>query len=111
MTGISSTYFNALLADAVYAEKLVPAMRPDALRERLQQRMTPVLASLIAENFEVVAVSPTSSTGSGFQAVVWRGRADTPLAGLAPATVSAVESEPVMQGLHQRERMTWMAMV
>lgn len=77
MPAIKETYINALLADAAYAERLLDGDAGLSLVEKLQDRMTPTVAAFIAANFEVAAHKESDDTvGSGFDATVWRGKAD-----------------------------------
>jgi len=70
MTSISDTYINALLADATYVHGLNPN---SDLETALADRMTPVLAKYIDENFSVVTqIQSGDLAGSGFDATVWR---------------------------------------
>ncbi|MBN8476771.1 hypothetical protein [Sulfuritalea sp.] len=77
MTTINDTYINALLADAAYVTQLVN-QDPD-LAAKLAARMTQPQATFIAANFSV-ASHIESTTGSGFDATVWKGNVDTPYA-------------------------------
>jgi trimeric autotransporter adhesin len=84
MSTINDAFINALLADASYVEDLQPNQTPDTLRGLLSPRMTPTLAQYIANNFTVASAIDTPDnpfSGSGFDAVVWRGRPGTPFAG------------------------------
>ena len=82
MTTIEQTYINALLADATYVENLVDGAPADRLALALSPRMTPTLAKFIGDNFVVAShVEFGDVYASGFDATVWRGRADTPYAG------------------------------
>lgn len=83
MTAISSTYINALLADATYVD-LIPGSSAAKVKTDLDARMTPELAQYIADNFEVLSAINTPEIpllGSGFDATVWRGRAGTEFEG------------------------------
>jgi Ca2+-binding RTX toxin-like protein len=77
MKPIESAYINALLADASY----VPvASGIDTLP--MATRMTATQASFIAANFEVLnSIETPTPLGSGFDAVVWRGKSGTDYAG------------------------------
>ncbi len=78
MTSIQFVYVNALLADAAY-RPLHSALTSEQLIDEIVERMTPTLSAYIAANFEVLA-SELSPSG-GFDAVVWRIKAGTELAG------------------------------
>ena len=86
MSNLKNTFINALLADATYAEQLFNGMSQIQLFDALETRMTPTLATFIANNFEVVSHKETEDglgqgAGSGFDATVWRGLAGTAYAG------------------------------
>jgi hypothetical protein len=94
MNAIRQAYINALLADATYVN-LTPGMSEAELKLDLSARMTPTLAAYLATNFEVASSVNSSDTalfGSGFDATVWRGRADGDFAG--QVFVSARGTEP-----------------
>ena len=84
MSNISFAYINAILSDAAYID--IPNgvirerdLKPDA---PLSTRMTPPLARFIADNFEVISNRLGNDfTGSGFDAIVWKGRQGTPYEG------------------------------
>jgi hypothetical protein len=85
MTTINQAYINALLADAAY-RSVNPAMTAQDLSDELTSRMTATQAAFIAANFKVKASVETPNTinpllGTGFDAVVWEGRENTPYAG------------------------------
>ena len=75
MTTVSSTFINALLADATYVHGLAllaPSSSSD-LKDALSPRMTPMLADYISQNFSVVTqIESGDFLGSGFDATVWR---------------------------------------
>jgi len=81
MSTIFQTYINALLADATYAlgnlnQGDLTGATGDRLAEYLSERMTPILAQYIGENFTVLTHIETSDAlGSGFDATVWRDKA------------------------------------
>ena len=85
MSHIQSVYINALLADASYID--LPIGKVDANSERykeLSTRMTPLLSKFIADNFEVISneyKNDFPGLGSGFDAIVWKGRKGTPYEG------------------------------
>ena len=82
MAAIEQTYINALLADATYAANLFKNGSAQALTDALSERMTPTLAKFIGDNFEVAAHAESSDVfASGFDATVWRGRANSAYAG------------------------------
>ena len=84
MSAITDTFVNALLADASYVDNLAPGNTGPTLILKLSPRMTPELAKTIGDSFTVVSAinSPDGiGGGSGFDAVVWRGNAETPYAG------------------------------
>ena len=75
MTTIYETFTNAILADATYVHKLKAGESDVALIRDLKQRMTPVLADYISQNFSVVTQIESGDnilTSSGFDATVWR---------------------------------------
>ena len=84
MNTINEIYINALLADAAYVNMhsiLVgnPLLIDTELNTAIALRLTQPQADFITTNFDVVdqELSPTG----GFDAVVWRGKADTPYSG------------------------------
>ena len=79
MTTINDAYINALLADAAYVDGLAPGLTGANLASLTSGRMTPDLAKFIGDNFTVV--TQESGLASSFEAVVWRGNANTPFAG------------------------------
>jgi hypothetical protein len=84
MSTIAQLFINALLADASYVDNLAPGNTAETLTPKLSTRMTPDLAKFIGDNFTVVSAiyQPDDiGAGSGFDAVVWRGNANTPYAG------------------------------
>ena len=82
MATIQDAYVNALLADAAYAENLRDGDKDALLIATLSKRMTPKVAEFIAANFEVAAHKESDDVvGSGFDATVWLGKADTEYAG------------------------------
>lgn len=71
---LKEVYVNALLADAVYVDSLLKINSVDE-QDGLIQRMTKSQAKFIVDNFEVIASLETNDiNGSGFDAVVWRGK-------------------------------------
>ncbi len=78
MENINSFYINSLLADASYID--LESYQNLSASEELEDRLTPTLTAYIAENFEVLASLPDSEN-SGFNCVVWGGRAGTDYAG------------------------------
>lgn len=80
MPSINDSFVNALLADACYVD-INPAID---LSEQLSTRMTPLLAQWIEDNFTVASTINTPDdvvSGAGFDAVVWRGKPNTPFSG------------------------------
>ena len=85
MDTINETYVNALLADAAYVNlhdgnsNETPLLTGTRLTTVIAARMTQPQAEFITSNFNVVnqELSPTG----GFDAVVWRGKPNTPYAG------------------------------
>ena len=95
MSAINQAYVNALLADASYVDT-TRGMNADALETALTTRMTPTLAAYIAANFEVASSINSSDIpllGSGFDATVWRGRADGDFAGQVFVSARGTELE------------------
>ena len=87
---IQTAYINALLADAAYVDA-------NSLATDLPKRMTPTQAAYIAANFEVASAINTSDipfVGSGFDAVVWRGKAGTEFAGQVFVSMRGTEVFP-----------------
>ena len=80
MNTIESAYINALLADAAYA--VSPSLNAGQQTTALNTRMTPTQATFIAANFDVLdSVETPGLLGSGFDAVVWKGKLGTDYAG------------------------------
>lgn len=87
---IQTAYINALLADAAYVDA-------NSLATDLPERMTPTQAAYLAANFEVVSAINTSDiplVGSGFDAMVWRGKAGTEFAGKIFVSMRGTEPLP-----------------
>jgi len=77
MSGITSAYINAILADASY-ENLESVVTEAQLQQSLQVRMTPIMAWCISDSFAVATtINPSDEPliGSGFDVVVWQGKA------------------------------------
>ena len=76
MNNISSIYVNAFLADAAYIDLPRGKIDPDAdIYKVLSKRMTSPLAKFIADNFEVIGNRLSNDLiGTGFDAIVWKGR-------------------------------------
>ncbi len=78
MTSLNSAFINALLADATYAlkEDGLQNITGTNLNDLLKVRMTPTLAHYIGEHYTVITHIDTDdnviSTGSGFDATVWK---------------------------------------
>ncbi len=83
MSNIKNSYINALLADAAYINFTPGEVAADMINAKgFENRFGITLATYIAENFEVISAINTSDIlGSGFDAVVWRGREGTEFAG------------------------------
>ena len=83
MSNISSAYINAILADAAYIDLPRGKIDPDAdIYKVLSKRMTSPLAKFIADNFEVISNRLSNDfIGTGFDAIVWKGRKGTPYEG------------------------------
>jgi len=82
MNSINNAFINALLAEASYVN-LKNEMDEDEIRIALNRNaLTLPQAQYIANNFEVIsAINTNDLMGSGFDAVVWRGRAGGEFAG------------------------------
>lgn len=96
MTAIAQAYINALLANVSYAD-VTQGMEVDAITEKLSTSMTPPLAAYIAANFEVIYSIDTSDIpgfGSGFDAMVWRGRAGGEFSGQVYVSTRGTEPLP-----------------
>ncbi len=79
MNSIQIAYINALLADAVYVENIG---RGEINASRFESRLTATQANYLAANFTVLSsIESSKSLGSGFDAIVWQGKAGTPYAG------------------------------
>ena len=79
MSEIDNVYINALLADASYINFKDNEIDNDTNSD-LNNRLTPILANYVKENFEILASLPDSEN-SGFNCVVWRGLTGTDYAG------------------------------
>ena len=83
MTTIHDAYINALLADATYALSANRSYLGGDLKDALSTRMTTTLANFIGNNFSAVTHIDSSDNplfGTGFDATVWRGNANTEFA-------------------------------
>ena len=101
MATISSTYINALLADATYVN-LIPGSSATKIKTDLDIRMTSELAKYIADNFEVLGAIDTPDAigaGSGFDATVWKGRAGTEFDGQVFVSTRGTEPDAGGQDL------------
>ena len=79
MNSIQAAYINALLADASYVNVSNGVNSAD-----MRTRLTPTQSAYLAANFEVLdSVETSQPLGLGFDAVVWRGKANTEFAGKA----------------------------
>lgn len=98
MTTITSTYINALLADASYVDVLKEPLDSPTNRRNLADRLTPTQAAYLAANFEVASVENTSTdiplVDSGFDAVVWRGKQGGEYAGQIFVSMRGTELLP-----------------
>jgi hypothetical protein len=92
MTAINDAYINSLLADAAYVNGL-SGLSGDKLYATLINRMTPALARFISDNFTVVTQADDSS--SGFDAVVWQGKADTVYANKTYVSMRGTELDSI----------------
>ncbi len=84
MSNISSAYINAILADAAYIDLNTGVIDTENMQtdDDLPKRMTLPLAKFIADNFEVISNRLGNDfIGSGFDAIVWKGRQGTPYEG------------------------------
>lgn len=82
MSTIHEIFISALLADATYVDGLSDDLRSNDLLDVLSTRMTPTIAKLIADNFEVLSHTESNDVyASGFDATAWRGLPNTPYAG------------------------------
>ena len=80
MNTINDFYVNALLADAAYVKGVLES--DSDLAQKLSKRMTPSQAQYIADNFTVISAIDTSDyLGSGFDALVWKGKPGSAYAG------------------------------
>jgi len=94
MTTITTAYINALLADAAYIN-LTQGMSEADMKRDLGERLTPTQATYLASNFEVASTvneSDNPLTGSGFDAIVWRGRAGGEFAGQTYVSMRGTEA-------------------
>ena len=83
MNTIETAYINALLADASYVKEI---KRGEIDAGRFRDRLTQSQADFLAANFTVKTSVETPNTinpllGTGFDAVVWEGKAGTEYAG------------------------------
>jgi hypothetical protein len=82
MNAIQTTYINALLADAAYvtlknADGVITD--PNVLQSNLAKNLTQPQADYLLNNFDIL--TQTLSPTGGFDAVVWRGKANSEFAG------------------------------
>lgn len=74
MNKLQEIYINSVLSDAAYVENLNNLADENTLGD-LNKRMTTSQAKFITSNFEVLAAKETNDFfGSGFDAVIWRGK-------------------------------------
>ena len=79
MNLIQTAYINALLADASYVERIPVG---DVTAGVFSPRLTPTQATYLATNFEILSsIESPKALGMGFDAVVWRGKANGEFAG------------------------------
>lgn len=78
MTSINFSYINALLADASYVSTINGF--PDT--SELSKRLTTTQATFLTANFTILnSIESPKPSGTGFDAVVWQGKAGTPYEG------------------------------
>lgn len=78
MTSINFSYINALLADASYVSTINGF--PDTIE--LSKRLTTTQATFLTANFTILnSIESPKPSGTGFDAVVWQGKAGTPYEG------------------------------
>lgn len=93
MTMLLNSYVNALLADAAYRDVFHGVVRSDLI-DILKNSLTLTQATYVAENFEVINSENKSDVplvGSGFDAVVWRGKAGGAFAGQVFVSIRGTE--------------------
>lgn len=105
MSGIPSIYINALLADAAYVDLSVGIIGSIRTKEKddLSKRMTSPLAKFIVDNFEVISneyKNDFPGLGSGFDAIVWKGRKGTPYEGKVFVSTRGTQPGEDMLGAH-----------
>ena len=82
MNAIQNAYLNALFAEAAYVKFTKGMNEPDIRSALNEEALTTPQAQFIASNFEVLsAINTNDLMGSGFDAVVWRGRTGSEFAG------------------------------
>lgn len=92
MIELSDAYINALLTDASYVDWNAD---PDQYINDLSERLSSTQAVFLVANFEVVTSINTSDIiDSGFDAVVWRGKLGTDLAGKVFVSIRGTEGFP-----------------
>lgn len=100
MTAIKDSFIACLLADAAYVNLTKGMSEADMARD-LSEGMTPTLATYLAENFEVISSENKSDVpliGSGFDAVVWRGKAGGAFDGQVFVSMRGTEPPPDAAG-------------
>ncbi|WP_037586365.1 hypothetical protein [Stenoxybacter acetivorans] len=100
MNKLNSVYINALLADAAYVEDLA-TLTGGALADALETRMTKPVANFIGNNFEVITQQETGDIiiiSSGFDATVWRGKANTDYDGQVYLSMRGTEPGSIIGG-------------
>lgn len=103
MTTIQNTYINSLLAEASYVELIGGMSQSDIIEELDREALTLRQAQYIASNFEVIGAKETPDIfGSGFDAVVWRGRTGSEFEG--QVFVSMRGTEPPGMDLLEADR-------
>jgi hypothetical protein len=96
MNTIANAYVNSLLADAAYVD-LSRGMPADKLLSSLADQMTLTQATYLATKFEVISAENNSDIplyGSGFDAIVWRGKAGSDYAGQVFVSMRGTEPLP-----------------
>lgn len=97
MTTITNAYINALLADAAYVDLLKAPLDSEANKTELNRSLTTAQADFLAANFEIASSINTSDVpllGSGFDAVVWRGKPGGEYAGQVFVSMRGTEPFP-----------------
>jgi Ca2+-binding RTX toxin-like protein len=101
MTTITQAYINALLADAAYVDLISGPLSNPINLDALSTRMTSIQAAYLDANFEIASSINTSDSpllGSGFDAVVWRGKPSGEYAGKIFVSMRGTEVPPIAAG-------------